>query len=793
MERTQASLHALELDKILDMLSDRASFQDVREAALQVRPFSRFEQVKEEMGKTEEAYQLMMRYGSPTIPSIQSPVNSLARAKAGGYLTMGELLSIATVLRAVRSLSQWKEHSAGASGRLDGYFDSLSPNKYLEEKITSAIVSEDEMSDFASPELANIRRKIKSAQAKARTQLEKLVHSATQAKYLQDQIITMRDSRFVVPVKAEYRSEIKGLVHDTSASGATVFIEPMAVVEANNEIRVLTSQEKAEMDRILQELSGEAGSFADGICEDYRTMAELDLLFSKARLGADMKAIVPVINDEGRINLVKARHPLIAKEKVVPTDIRLGSDFDTLVITGPNTGGKTVAIKTVGLLTLMAMCGMMVPAFDNSELSFFRYVLADIGDEQSIEQSLSTFSSHMTNIISVLNLADEHTLVLVDELGAGTDPVEGAALAIAILETLRASGTKIIATTHYAELKVFALETPGVENGSCEFDVSTLRPTYRLMIGIPGRSNAFAISQRLGLSDYVVGRAQELVSAESKHFEHVVDNLESARQKLEEELSAAKAEREESSRLLEEARQVRERLELDREKGMERARREAQRLVDDLRYDAEQLMKELEEVRREKNAERFNELLNETKATTGKKLRRMEDRANPVERRERSGYRLPRPLKVGDTVRIQDIGKEATVIALPDKNGEVLVQAGIVKTKVKQNNLVLKEDAPAVQVEGKVIRTFESKASKSARPELNLIGKNVEEASIELEQYLDTAVMMGLGQVTIIHGKGTGVLRKGVHSLLKANRHVKSFRLGAFGEGEAGVTVVELK
>ncbi len=793
MERTQASLHALELDKILDMLSDRASFQDVREAALQVRPFSRFEQVKEEMGKTEEAYQLMMRYGSPTIPSIQSPVNSLARAKAGGYLTMGELLSIATVLRAVRSLSQWKEHSAGASGRLDGYFDSLSPNKYLEEKITSAIVSEDEMSDFASPELANIRRKIKSAQAKARTQLEKLVHSATQAKYLQDQIITMRDSRFVVPVKAEYRSEIKGLVHDTSASGATVFIEPMAVVEANNEIRVLTSQEKAEMDRILQELSGEAGSFADGICEDYRTMTELDLLFSKARLGADMKAIVPVLNDEGRINLVKARHPLIAKEKVVPTDIRLGSDFDTLVITGPNTGGKTVAIKTVGLLTLMAMCGMMVPAFDNSELSFFRYVLADIGDEQSIEQSLSTFSSHMTNIISVLNLADEHTLVLVDELGAGTDPVEGAALAIAILETLRASGTKIIATTHYAELKVFALETPGVENGSCEFDVSTLRPTYRLMIGIPGRSNAFAISQRLGLSDYVVGRAQELVSAESKHFEHVVDNLESARQKLEEELSAAKAEREESSRLLEEARQVRERLELDREKDMERARREAQRLVDDLRYDAEQLMKELEEVRREKNAERFNELLNETKATTGKKLRRMEDRANPVEHRERSGYRLPRPLKVGDTVRIQDIGKEATVIALPDKNGEVLVQAGIVKTKVKQNNLVLKEDAPAVQVEGKVIRTFESKASKSARPELNLIGKNVEEASIELEQYLDTAVMMGLGQVTIIHGKGTGVLRKGVHSLLKANRHVKSFRLGAFGEGEAGVTVVELK
>ncbi|HJB49696.1 MAG TPA: endonuclease MutS2, partial [Candidatus Anaeromassilibacillus stercoravium] len=490
---------ALELDKILHLLAEETSCDAAAELAQNLRPSTSLSQVKRLLTETDEAHTMMARFGAPSFGGLKDVSNSLRRAEAGGTLNMTELLRIATVLRTLRGIVDWRSKSEGVKSILDDRFDAIMPNKYLEDRINHAILSEEEMADNASPQLATIRRKIRSASSRAREQLEKMVRSPVTQKYLQDPIITMRDGRFVVPVKAECRGDVPGLVHDTSSSGATVFVEPMAVVEANNEVRVLLSQEQAEMERILAELSAEAGNFASGIISGYKEAVELNLIFAKANLGYKMKATLPLVNDEGKIELKRARHPLIDKEKVVPTDIELGLHFDTLVITGPNTGGKTVSLKTVGLLTLMAMCGLLLPVADNSQISIFNHVLADIGDEQSIEQSLSTFSAHMTNIIKIFEQADASSLILLDELGAGTDPIEGAALAMSILEALRRKGTRIAATTHYAELKAYALQTEGVENACCEFDVTTLRPTYRLLIGVPGRSNAFAISLRLGM------------------------------------------------------------------------------------------------------------------------------------------------------------------------------------------------------------------------------------------------------------------------------------------------------
>ena len=794
MYDNKRTIRALELEKILERLANLAVCADAQQRALEIEPAGSYAQACRDMAMTNEAYSMLKRFSAPALLAIKSPVNSLKRAEAGAQLTMLELLRIAEVLRTVRGLTQYRRKEEATDSILDEMFSSLTPNKPLETHLTSCILSEEEMADDASDELYQIRKKIKRAQSRARDQLDRIIHSSTYAKFLQDQIVTIRDGRFVVPVRAECRGEIKGLVHDTSASGATVFVEPMAVVEANNEIRVLEQKERQEIDRILRQLSEEVGAYAQTILADYDTILDIDLLFAKAKLADEMRAVVPQLNQEGKIELRKARHPLIPDNQVVPTDIRLGEEFDTLVITGPNTGGKTVSIKTLGLLTLMAMCGLMIPAAEGSRLSYFSHVLVDIGDEQSIEQNLSTFSAHMTNIRSILEYADNESFVLLDELGAGTDPVEGAALATSILEQLRAFGCKIAATTHYAELKIFALQTPGVENACCEFDVATLRPTYRLLIGVPGRSNAFAISKRLGISEHIIDRARELVSSDSARFEDVVEGLESTRQKLENERAAVAEQERETARLKAEAAKLRKNLENIREQEMERARAQARKIVADVQLQSQKLLEELEEIRKQKNKEQFGELTAMARGKTRQKLKELSSKADPVAERSNEGYVLPRALKIGDTVLIVDLNKKATVLELPDNSGNVLVQAGLIRTTVKQSNLRLVEgqsEKPKQKRGG--YTTTKSKATRKVSTELDLRGMNAEEAVMELDQFLDNAVMTGINVVTVIHGKGTGVLRTAVQTFLRRNKHVRTFRLGTYGEGESGVTIVNLK
>lgn len=723
--------------------------------------------------------------------------NALQRAAAGGMLTMRELLEIAEVLRVIRSLSEWRSRSEGVETCLDNFFHALMPNKFLEERILNAILSEDEMADGASPTLQDIRRKIRAASSRVRDRLDQMIRSPRYQKFLQEPIVTQRNGRFVVPVKNENRGEVPGLVHDTSSSGATVFIEPMGVVEANNEIKVLQSKERDEIDRILTELSAEAGSFADSIKASYECAVELNLIFAKAQLAYEMKAAPPLLNDEGVIELRRARHPLIAKEKVVPTDIRLGETFDTLVITGPNTGGKTVSIKTVGLLTLMAMCGLMIPVADQSRISIFTHVLADIGDEQSIEQSLSTFSAHMTNIISILHQADAHSLVLIDELGAGTDPVEGAALAMAILEQLHQQGAKIAATTHYAELKAYALQTPRVENGCCEFDVATLRPTYRLLIGVPGRSNAFAISERLGMGSEVVDRARELVSAENTRFEDVVESLEKSHQALEQEREDARAQRAEAETIRQKAEEQLKSVDKLREREMEQARTQAMRIVEQARRESQAFLMELEKLKKEKEKnQNLADLARRAKSQMKQHANAMAEVTNPVVAPviDDADYVLPRPLQVGDAVLIADLDKQATVLTLPDKNGNVEVQAGPLKTRVKLQSLrLLNAKQRKNQSKSRTVRRSDSIAQTSVKTSCDLRGKTVEEALLDLDQFLDDCVMTGLNECTIIHGKGTGALRGAVQKHLRAHPMVKGYRLGTYGEGEDGVTMVTLK
>lgn len=599
MKLFEKNAKALEFDKVLEKLAEFTSCEDARENALNLRPESSLAMAQALLNQTADAHMLLARFGGPSFGGLKNVNNALSRANAGSVLNTRELLDIAGVLRVIRTLSQWRESNAGVHSVLDPLFNALAPNKYLETAIFNAIVSEDEISDNASPTLADIRRKIRVQESKVREQLEKFTRSQSNSKFLQENIITQRNGRYVVPVKNEYRSEIAGLVHDTSSSGATVFIEPMAVVEANNEIRVLQAKEREEIERILYELSVQAGDFAQSIKNSYECALELNLIFAKAQYAYKIKAMPPILNDSGIINLRAARHPLIDPKKVVPVDIMLGKDFDTLVITGPNTGGKTVSIKTLGLLSMMAMCGLMIPAGDRSEIAVFDEILSDIGDEQSIEQSLSTFSAHMTNIINIMNAADSGSLVLIDELGAGTDPIEGAALAMAVLEALHDKGAKIAATTHYAELKAYALETPRVENGCCEFDVATLRPTYRLLIGVPGKSNALAISERLGLDGGVIARAQELVSSENKEFENVVDKLEQTRLKMEGEYEHARELAEKARKEKEAADKQKEEIAKLREQELEKARSQALRVVEQAKREAYTLLQELDKLKKE--------------------------------------------------------------------------------------------------------------------------------------------------------------------------------------------------
>lgn len=781
-------LKTLELDKILNMLANEASFEESKELALSLRPQNDMQRVLANLKETEDAYILTGRFGAPSFGSIKNISGCLARAAAGGMLSMSELLRIAEVLRIVRGVRQWREKCASVESVLDSRFQSLIPNKYLEDSITGAIISEDEMSDKASPALSDIRRKIKSSSQKARDALNKIIHSATYKKYLQDSIVTMRDGRYVVPVKAECRGSISGLVHDTSASGSTIFVEPMGVVEANNDIKVLQSKEEAEIERILFELSASVGSFARQISDNYECLTQLDLIFAKASLAYKMKASMPLINDDGIIELKKARHPLIDKNKVVPIDVRLGTDFTTLVITGPNTGGKTVTLKTIGLLTLMAMCGLMIPAGDNSRISVFDNVLADIGDEQSIEQSLSTFSAHMTNISGILKIADHKSLALIDELGAGTDPVEGAALATAILERLSSLGTITAATTHYAELKAYALNTAGVENACCEFDVATLRPTYKLSIGVPGRSNAFAISQKLGIDEDIIARSKKLVSREDRKFESVVRNLEKKRQALEEQLKDAEQKTLAAKKALEEAEEKVQRVKQQNEAEIQRAKDEASRIVAKTRAAALDVMESVEKVQKEQK------LSAEDKARLRQEIKNIENTADPIENAKSGDYKLPRKLKIGDTVLLFDIDKKATVLEINPDGKSVLVQAGIIKTRADISNLRLL-DAPKQQKPKSHggSRTVTKQTDIKAVTEVDLRGMTATEAIMDLESAIDSAVLSGINQITIIHGKGTGVLRREVQSFLKTCKAIKSFRLGVFGEGESGVTIATLK
>ncbi len=777
---------ALELDKILEMVAAETTCDDGAQLARSIKPVRTAAEARYLLEETDAAFVLMAKFGGPSFYGLKNVTNALRRAQAGGGLGLRELLDVAGTLRAIRALSQWHDKSGGTQNALTGRFTILAPNKYLEEKIFTSILSEEEVADAASPALASIRRKIQNASARVLDQLDKLIRSQSHQKHLQESIVTQRGGRYVVPVKAEYRGEIPGLVHDTSGSGATVFIEPMSVVEANNEIRVLRSDEQEEIHRILLELSGEAGSFADSIIESYSYAVELNVIFAKAQVAYRMKAVVPEIDERGRTVLMQARHPLISKETVVPTDISLGEAFDALIITGPNTGGKTVALKTVGLLTLMAMCGLMIPAAEGSRVAVYRHILADIGDEQSIEQSLSTFSAHMVNIISILKIAGEDSLVLLDELGAGTDPVEGAALATAIIEELRFKGAKLACTTHYAELKAYAIQTPGVENGCCEFDVATLRPTYRLLIGVPGKSNAFAISKRLGMEERIVDRAGELVSKESTAFEQVVGRLEESRRELENEIQVSRSAASKARDAYREAENVRAQAEALAKREIDRARQEASLIVQKTRQQADALLNELDDLRRQQN----KSLSAEQKARLRSGMRSLESASDPVRQRISDGYVLPRPLRAGDNVLIFDIDKNAVVLEEP-KDGQVLVQAGIVKTRVALENLrLLNDKQKKKKPERTVIRSVSAEDTSTS---LDLRGKNVEEGVMEVDAFLDRAGRMNLQQVSIIHGKGTGVLRTGIQQHLRKCPQVKSFRLGTYGEGESGVTIVELK
>ena len=780
----------LELDKILERLAALTTIDDAREMALSLEPQFDLNKVQLLLQQTDDAVALSGRFGAPSFGGAHNCAGNLRRAQAGGCLTTGELLAVARTMHVIRTVKEWHSRCASVNTTLDNYFSGLIANKYLEERITSAILSEDEIADKASPALSDIRRKIRTASSKAREALDKIIHSSKYVKYLQETIITQRDGRYVVPVRSECRNNVPGLVHDTSSSGQTVFIEPMGVVQANNDIKLLQSKEEEEIQRILFELSADTGEFADSIIRSYQQLAALNLIFAKADLAYSMRAGKPVMNDRGIVHIRQARHPLIPKDKVVPVDIRLGKEFDTLVITGPNTGGKTVTLKTLGLFTLMAMCGLLVPCADNSELSVFRRVLVDIGDEQSIEQSLSTFSAHMTNIIQILKLANSGSLCLIDELGAGTDPVEGAALAIAILEKLREKHAKIASTTHYAELKEYALRTEGVENGSCEFDVATLQPTYRLLIGVPGKSNAFAISRRLGMDEAVVKRAGELVSSENRQFEDVVGKLEQQRQSLERQVEnanrlTAKANTE-KQKAENEARRARE----NAEREIERAHQEAQRIVSQVRAQADALMEELEKARREK------EMSAEQRSKLRQNINRMEAHADPVKLKNTPDeeYQLPRPLKVGDEVLIYDIDKNATVLAPPNKDGLVLVQAGIIKTRVNIKNLrLLKSQIKPKADRFSSTRHVPSRVDVRPETEIDVRGETAFDAVQIVEKAIDNAMLSGVSKLTVIHGKGTGVLRREINRYLRTNKHVKSQRLGVFGEGEDGVTIVELK
>lgn len=783
----------LELDLILEKLAAECSCDDAKDLARGLKPASDMAEVEMLLQQTEDAFSLLARFGGPSFSGLKNVNNSLHRAAAGGSLNPKELLDIAYCLRALRTLDEWRNHSSGVKTSLDFFFEGITSNKYLETKILSCIVSEEEIADKASDTLFDIRKKIRSKENSIREKLDSLIHSSHYQQFLQEAIITQRNGRFVVPVKAECRGNVPGLVHDTSSTGATVFIEPASVVDANNDIKVLQGKERDEIMRILYELSAESGDFAESIKHSYESAIRLNLIFAKAHLAYKMKATKPILNNEGIICLKKARHPLIDPKKVVATDIALGDEYDTLVITGPNTGGKTVSLKTLGLLTLMTMCGLLIPVADRSRVSVFNNILVDIGDEQSIAQSLSTFSSHMVNIIDIMKKADDKSLILIDELGAGTDPVEGAALAVSIIEALREKGAIIAATTHYAELKAYALDTPGVTNGCCEFDIETLCPTYKLLIGVPGRSNAFAILKHLGMTQDVIDSAKAIVGSDNRDFEAVLEKLEASRHALEEERKVAEEMTERARKIEEKAQSEMDKIETLKARELDKAKREAQKLIDAAERKSSQFLLELDKLKKEQTSSNATEIARKTRRAVKAQMGEMDDLVNPNELADNwdYDYKLPRNPVPGDRIVIKGIG-EGEVLEF--KNNNVFVKSGLLKTRVKLSDVMIldKPKKKPVKTQHNVYRTS-SRADADVKTEIDMRGETVDEALSELGLFIDRCVLNNIEEIRIIHGKGTGALRSAVTDYLKTHPNVSEYRLGRYGEGENGVTIAKLK
>lgn len=801
---TQKTLSTLEYDKVIALLADRALTEGAKAMALTLTPSDDFDTVFLRQRKTADAKRLLATKGYPPFSGIKDIRDAVERAEKGATLSARELLQIAAVLSTARALDDYQndKNDRTQAGSLKPVFERLLPNRALETKIMHAIPAEDMIADEASAELADIRRKMRAAANRVKETLQKYIGGAY-AKYLQETLVTTRDGRYVIPVKAEYRNEIKGLIHDTSSSGATVFIEPMGVVEANNELRLLENKEEKEIERILSMLSAQCAECSGTILSDYHAITELAFAFTCASLAELMRAEMPTLTKAPIVDLRRARHPLLAADRVVPIDVALGRDYRTLVITGPNTGGKTVSLKTIGLFALMAQAGLQIPASENSVMGVFSDVLVDIGDEQSIEQSLSTFSSHMVNIVSILGQVGDRSLVLFDELGSGTDPVEGAALAGAILEHVQEKGALTAATTHYAELKAYALETEGVCNASCEFDLETLRPTYRLIVGTPGKSNAFAISEKLGLPSEIIAAAEKLVSGNSKRFESVIDKLEESRKEMEknrEETERLRTEYEAFKRKAE--RDLREKI-AESEKEAEKERDKARQVLESARATSDFVLKQLDEVKKKQKDRNFAAELADTKRAMRARMQETSDEIYEAENSfaEDEDYTLPRPLRVGDRVFLLGFGQEGEVVELPDKNGNVSVRAGILSAKLPLSRLRLLEGNASLKKKtpqktpsaSKGKRREASMPLSDFRVEQDVRGKNAEEAWAIVDKYLDDAILAGIKSVRIIHGKGTGILRATLQNDLHHDPRVSSYRNGAYGEGDMGVTIVELK
>ena len=789
----QKALQILEFDKIIQLLAKQATSSAGREKCLALLPSSDPEEIRQAQQETGDALTRIYQKGSLSFSGLSNPEGSLKRLEIGAALSSRELLDLCGLLEAAKRAKAYSRQvrSDLPADSLDQRFDGIEPLTPLLEEIRRCILDEDEISDDASPALRNIRRSIRNINDRIHGAMNSLLNSSSTRTYLQEAVITMRNDRYCLPVKAEYKNQVPGMIHDQSSTGSTLFIEPMSVVKLNNDLKEQFLKEKEEINVILADLSNLTAEYIPYIRDDYRILSELDFIFAKAQLAKNYNGMKPVFNTEGRIRIRQGRHPLLDKHKVVPIDVHLGDDFQLLIVTGPNTGGKTVSLKTVGLFTLMGQAGLHIPAGDRSELAVFQNVFADIGDEQSIEQSLSTFSSHMRNIVSILQNANAQSLVLFDELCAGTDPTEGAALAISILDTLRSRGIRAMATTHYSELKVYALSTEGVENACCEFNVDTLSPTYRLLIGIPGKSNAFAISGKLGLPASIIDHAKEQLDKESESFEDVIANLEESRRILEQEqlqISKYKAEAESLKKQLEERQ---EKLNNSRDKILRKANEEAASILQEAKDVADETIRNFHKFG--KNGIDIREMEKERE-----KVRKKMEQANKKSasrKKEIVNHQVPKKLRLGDSVKVLSMNLKGTVQTLPDARGNLFVQMGILRSQVNINDLVLLEEKDPLKSKYPKTGTGKLRMSKTASvsPEINLIGKTVDEAISVLDKYLDDAYLAHLGTVRIVHGKGTGALRKAVHEHLKRQKIIKSFHLGEFGEGDAGVTIAEFK